>query len=354
MSDLTFDMPAMTDFLVGLLNTPSPTGYHREALAYMEKAFAELEIPGMEICATRKGGLLLYWPGTAEGPSIGLTAHADTLGFMVRDIKSNGALKLINLNGILWPGTEFENATVRTADDKRYRGTIILSNPSVHVNREAHSSPRNADTMEMRLDVRTTSRAETEALGIGVGDFVFLDPRVEIVDTGFIRARFLDDKASVACIYGALASLKAAGLKPLHSTTILIANYEEVGHGGAEGFPSDMAELVAIDMGALGDGQAGDEFSCSICVKDSGGPYHFDMNEKLRALSKEYDIRTKVDIYPYYASDGTAYWRAGGSARVGLIGPGVASSHGYERTHVEALLESAHLIARYMLAPVQD
>jgi putative aminopeptidase FrvX len=186
-------------------------------------------------------------------------------------------------------------------------------------------------------------------LGIGVGDFVFLDPRIEVTDTGFIRSRFLDDKASVACIWGAMKAMHAAGQRPAYDTYILIANYEEVGHGGSAGFPPNLRELVAVDMAAIGDGQASDEFSASICVKDAGGPYHFDMNNKLRRLAEAHDIAYNVDIYVFYSSDGTAFWRAGGDAKVGLIGPGVASSHGYERMHQDALLHSANLIAQYLL-----
>jgi putative aminopeptidase FrvX len=311
--------------------------------------FTELDFPNTTITETGKGALLLHIGGERHDAPVGVTAHADTLGFMVKEIKSNGSLKLSNIGGINWSGAEFENCTVRTHADQRYRGTVILSDPSTHVNRHAHKSERTEDTMEIRLDARTTSRRETEALGIGVGDFIFLDPRVEVTDTGFIRSRFLDDKASVACIYGALAAMQAAGVIPVQDTYVLISNYEEVGHGGSAGFPPNLAELLTIDMGALGNGQAGDEFSVSICVKDSGGPYHFEMNNKLRRLAEAYQIAYKVDIYPFYSSDGTAYWRAGGDARVGLIGPGVASSHGYERTHQEGLQHSAHLIARYLL-----
>jgi putative aminopeptidase FrvX len=349
-TDLVIDLQAMTDFLVGLLNVPSPTGYHREAIAFTRAAFEALNVPNLMIAETRKGALLLTWQGDTNADPVGITAHVDTLGFMVKEINANGSLKLTALGGINWSGAEFENCTVRTHDDRRYRGTIILTNPSTHVNRDAHKKERNEDTMELRLDARTTSRAETELLGIGVGDFILLDPRVEVTDTGFIRSRFLDDKASVATIYGAVKAMHAAGLRPAHDSYLLISNYEEVGHGGASDFPADLAELVTVDMGAIGNGQNGDEFSVSICVKDGGGPYHFDLNNKLRAIATEHHIPHKVDIYVYYASDGTAYWRAGGQARVALIGPGVASSHGYERTHQDALLHSAHLIARYMLA----
>jgi putative aminopeptidase FrvX len=208
---------------------------------------------------------------------------------------------------------------------------------------------RSAETLEIRLDARAASATETVQLGIGVGDFVFLDPRVETGEAGFIRSRHLDDKAGVAAIYAALVAMKAAGLRPVQDTTILIANYEEVGHGGASGFPPGLDELVAIDMGALGDGQTSDEFSVSICAKDSSGPYHPLMMSKLRRLADAHNIPYKVDIYPYYGSDGSAYWRAGGEARVGLIGPGVDASHAYERTHRESIEHTAHLIVRWLL-----
>ncbi len=343
------NIDAIVNFLSELLNLPSPTGYHQEAMNLLRQAFTALDFPGAEVSELPKGALVIQIKGQSSAAPVGVTAHTDTLGFMVKDIQSNGALALTNLGGINWAGAEFENCTIRTHDDRRYRGTVILSNPSTHVNPEAGRKPRNADTMEVRIDARTSSRAETEALGIGIGDFIFLDPRLEVTDTGFIRSRFLDDKAGVACIYGALLALKDANAIPAQDTTILIANYEEVGHGGAAGFPAKLAELLTIDMGALGDGQAGDEFSASLCVKDSGGPYHFDLNNKLRALADAHDIAYKVDIYPAYASDGTSYWRAGGAARVALIGPGVASSHGYERTHKDALEHSTHWIARYLL-----
>lgn len=350
MSELKFDMEAALRFMVELLNIPSPTGYHSEAADHTLKALQGLNMPDVTLSLTGKGAVLATWRGESAERPRGVTAHLDTLGLMVKEIKSSGTLKVTALGGINWPGTEFENVTIRTQDNRRYRGTMLLVNPSTHVNRSAQKSERSEETMEVRIDARTTSAKETRDLGIEVGDFVFLDPRVELVDTGFIRSRFLDNKAGVAVIYAAMQALRDAGLRPAQDTAVLIANYEEVGHGGSSGWPFTLAELLAVDMGAIGQGQNSDEFSVSICVKDAGGPYHFDMNNKLRALAEKEQIPHKVDIYPYYASDGTAYWRAGGDAKVGLIGPGVASSHGYERTHRDSLLHSAQLIAHYLLS----
>lgn len=349
MTELKIDMSAVIPFLTGLLNTPSPTGYHIEAAAYLHDAFEALGMPGLEITQTKKGAVLLKLRGRSSDAPIALTAHADTLGFMVKEIKSDGRLKLTRIGGILWGSAESEGVTVRTHDDRRFRGSILPANTSTHVNKKIQTTERNEDSMEIRLDERTCSAAETRALGIAVGDFVFVDPRVEISESGFIRSRFLDDKAGVAAIYGALLALRDSGQSPPQDVYMLLTNYEEVGHGGASGLPENLVELLAVDMGALGEGQTGDEFSVSICVKDGSGPYHFDMNNKLRRLAQTFDIPNHVDIYVYYASDGSAYWRAGGAAKVGLMGPGVDASHAYERTHQDSIQHTAHLAARYML-----
>jgi putative aminopeptidase FrvX len=202
--------------------------------------------------------------------------------------------------------------------------------------------------MEVRLDARTTSADETRSLGIEVGDFVAFDPRVEVTN-GFVRSRYLDDKACVACLAPAVQAMHHAGLQPAQSTTLHISNYEEVGHGAASGFPEDLAELLVVDMAAVGEGQTSDEFHATLCVKDSGGPYHHDMNERLRQLADIYEIAHQIDIYPYYGSDGEAYWRAGGDVAVALIGPGVDASHNYERTHVDALLATTQWVLAYLL-----
>ncbi len=178
---------------------------------------------------------------------------------------------------------------------------------------------------------------------------MYLDPRVE-VGNGFIRSRHLDDKAGVACLLAAVKALGDAGEVPSQTTTIHISNYEEVGHGAAGGFPPGIVELLTVDMAAVGDGQASDEFHCTLCVKDSGGPYFLDFNRKLRRLAREKGVDLKTDIYPYYGSDGEALWRAGADVRVALIGPGVDASHSYERTHTDALVDTARLIGYYLQA----
>ncbi len=344
---ITIDTDCLTEFLVGLLNTPSPTGDAERGIAYTEAALREL---GLETRRTVKGALVATLEGRSQTEPHAVTAHVDTLGAMVKEIKANGRLVLTQIGGYAWNAIEGEGVTVATKGQGTYRGSVQLNKASSHVHGPAvGETKREAGTLEVRIDARTSSAGETRALGIAVGDFVYLDPRVEVVNS-FIRSRHLDDKAGVACVLAAVKALKDAGEVPAQRTTLHISNYEEVGHGAAGGFPPDIVELLTVDMAAIGEGQASDEFHCSLCVKDSGGPYHIDFNRKLRRLAQEHGIALRTDIYPYYGSDGEALWRAGVDVRVALIGPGVDASHSYERTHLDALGDTARLIGYYLLS----
>jgi putative aminopeptidase FrvX len=336
----------LTRFLVDLLNTPSPTGDTDYAISLVQ---GELESLGVPTEKTTKGALLAHLDGLESSKPRALTAHIDTLGAMVQTIKPNGRLKLTALNGLNWPAVESEGLYVATRSGRQIRGSLVFANGAAHVNKEAISGLRNADTLEVRLDERTTRAEETRLLGIEVGDFVYFDPRVETGEAGFIRARFLDDKACVACLVAAIKALVDRGVTPAQRTTLLISNFEECGHGGMDSLPTDLQELLVLDMGCVGTGLQGDEFHCSVCVKDSFSPYSKNLTDKIRTLADRRGIDLRPDVYPHYSSDGSVYWKAGGQAEVALIGPGIDTSHGYERTHLEALTDTAQLIAEYLV-----
>ena len=333
-------------FLTDLLDTPSPTGNTEYAVGFVE---GELAAMGVATERTPKGALLAHLPGLRDDAPRAITAHVDTLGAIVRKIKPSGRLLLSALNGVVWPTVESEGVQIITRSGRQVRGSIVLANGAAHVNKDARTKERNDETLEVRLDERTNSAEETRLLGIDVGDFVAFDPRVESGEAGFIRSRFLDDKACVACAVAAIKALVDADVTPGQRTTFLVSNYEEVGHGGMDSLPPDLAEMVVLDMACIGEGLQGDEFHASICVKDSSGPYSKRLSDKLRDLADRRGIDLRPDVYPYYGSDGSAYWRSGGRAEVALIGPGVDTSHGYERTHRDALADTAQIVAEYLV-----
>ncbi len=338
---------ALTNFLVRLLNTPSPTGMAEPAIALIEQELSQFK--QLTLTRTRKGALVAHWDAGNDLPPVALTAHADTLGAMIKAIKPNGRLQVTRIGGLLLNAVETEGCWVFASDGERVRGSLLTNAASAHVfGAQSSEMKRDEEHMEIRLDARTTSAKQTEDLGIRVGDYIAFDPRVELTN-GFIRSRHLDDKACVAVIVAAIHALTESRQSPARSVFFHFSNYEEVGHGAAAGIPPEVQELIAVDMAAVGPGQESDEFSATICIKDSGGPYHHGLSNKLRAIAEKNSIPYKTDIYPFYGSDGEAFWRAGGDVALALIGPGIDASHNYERTHTDSLVATTNWILAYLL-----
>jgi putative aminopeptidase FrvX len=334
-------------FLIDLLDIPSPSGYTQEAMTFLRK---EAEGFGYVCETTPKGNLRIFVPGTDASKTIGFCAHTDTLGLMVRSIKSDGNLAFTLVGGPQLATLDGEYCTVHTRDGRNYSGTILSNSPATHVFKDAASSTRNEETMEIRLDELVACKSDTEKLGIHNGDFITIATKSEITGSGFIKSRFLDDKASVAVLMGVLKHLCDTNSKPRYDTEIVITAYEETGHGNSWVNPL-IGEMIAVDMGCIGLDLACTERDVSICAKDSGGPYDYAMTNQLMKLAQQQNIRAVMDIYPFYGSDVVAALRGGNNLRGALIGPGVSASHGMERTHLDALQATHDLILAYMKDP---
>ncbi|MEJ9229310.1 M42 family metallopeptidase [Peribacillus butanolivorans] len=332
-------------YIKELVSIPSPSGYTDQAIKYAAKFMESKQVPYQ---ITNKGALLATLKGEDDTRHRLLTAHVDTLGAMVKEIKSNGRLKLTMIGGFRWNSVEGEYCKIHTADGASVTGTILINQTSVHVYKNAGEAKRNEETIEVRIDAVVKSKAETEAIGISVGDFVSFEPRVEFTETGFLKSRHLDDKASVGILLHIIDLISAGKIKLAYTTHFLISNNEEIGYGGNSNIPEKTVEYLAVDMGAIGDGQTTDEYSVSICAKDSSGPYHYKLRQHLASLAKVNGIDYRVDIYPYYGSDASAAIRAGYDLVHGLIGPGIDASHAFERTHISSLKHTANLILHYI------
>jgi len=333
------------DMLVNLVNIPSPSGNTERVISYVGEEVSKL---GLSYKLNNKGALIVTVPGRDDSIHRVLTAHVDTLGAMVKEVKPNGRLKLSLIGGFTFNSIEGEYCEIETSAGDLFTGTILSTNASVHVYKDARSIERNEDTMEVRVDAVVKNAEDLKKLGIDVGDFVSFKPRCEVTDTGFIKTRHLDDKASVACMFGALKAVLDSGEQLPYTTHFLVSNNEEIGYGANSNITEETVEMLAIDMGAIGRGQTTDEYCVSICAKDSGGPYNYALRKHLVELAKKNNIYYQVDLYPYYGSDATAALRAGVDVRHGLIGPGIDASHANERTHTDALENSVKLIAAYL------
>ena len=328
-----------------LLAIDSPSGFTGKAAAWVKDTFESL---GFEAKLTTKGGVMVDLGGEDANDTLMLAAHADTLGGMVAQIKGDGRLKLTNLGGMRAENAETENVRVYTREGKVFDGTCQLCNASAHVNGDYGSAKRSWDTVEILLDEGVSSAADTRKLGIEVGDMVCFDPRTRRTASGYLKSRFLDDKLSVGILIGFAKYLADNKIIPARKTYLHITVYEEVGHGCSGSVPAGVTEAISVDMGCVGDGLQCTEKQVSICAKDSGGPYNYEVVGKLIAAAKKMDADYAVDVYPHYGSDVEAALSAGADIRHGLIGPGVYASHGYERSHIDGVYNTLKVLCGYL------
>lgn len=340
---LTIDYIIKT--LENIVNIPSPSGFTKEVMEYVKK---EAEGFGLICQYSNRGGLLIEMAGRQNEESLLLSAHVDTLGAMVRSITSDGLLRFSLVGGYTMHSVEGSYCKVHTREGKVYTGTILSKSPSVHSYDDARTLERSERNMEIRIDELVKNKNEVIALGINNGDYISFDPKFEYTESGFIKSRHLDDKASVAVLLGLIKELTEENLTPARKLRLLISNYEEVGFG-ASWIPQDVTEFIAVDMGALGDDLSGDEYKVSICAKDSSGPYDYELTSKLISLAKEQELDYAVDIFPHYGSDASAAMRGGNNIKAALIGQGIHASHGMERTHKKGLLNTLKLLKSYVI-----
>lgn len=343
-------MKTTVDYITRLTNIPSPTGFTGKIMDYVQN---EVESFGYTPVRTNKGGLMVSVQGKDDDKHRIVTAHLDALGAMVRAIKADGRLKMDLVGGFVYNAIEGENCTVHLAKNgKEISGTILIHQTSVHVYKDAGTAERNQANMEVRLDEKVTTADETRALGIEVGDFISFDPRVVVTESGFIKSRHLDDKVSAAILLKLLKAYKEEGIVLPHTTHFYFSAFEEVGHGANSSLNPKAVEYLAVDMGAMGDDQATDEYTVSICVKDGSGPYHYDLRQHMVSLCQANNIPYKLDIYPYYGSDASAAMRAGAEVKHALLGAGIESSHSYERTHTDSVEATERLVDAYLKSAV--
>jgi len=327
-----------------LVNIPSPSGYCKNVIAHIETIADNYKF---KFEKNKKGNLIIEIEGNDNSYCIGIPVHVDTLGAMVRSINVDGTIKITSIGGNMYSTLDGEYCKIHTRSGKIYTGTMLSTSPAVHVYPDAKTKERIEDNMMVRLDEVVCSKNEVEVLDIMTGDFISIEPKFLITESGFVKSRYLDDKAGTACALSLMEMFKRLNKKPSNKVKIIISTYEEVGHGCAN-IPDDVDELVGIDMGCIGLDLACTEREVSICPKDSSGPYDYDITSKLIELAKKHNLGYAVDVYPMYSSDVSSSLKGGNNVRGGLIGPGVNASHGMERTHIDGMENTIKLMYSYL------
>lgn len=332
------------NFLKDILTIDSPSSFTMHVTERLKK---EAKTLAVRFDSTKKGMGYITLAGKSNKKSIGISAHVDTLGLMVKGIKDNGRLNILKIGGMVYPSLDSELCRIYTRDGKIYNGTIFCTTPSEHVYHEANLNIRDVSTLEVILDERVNSKEEVKAIGIDHGDIIAIDTKTVITENGYIKSRFLDNKLAVALAFSIIKYYKDNNIIPKYTTTFMFPTFEEVGNG-LSFLPKEFDEIIAIDMGCIGKELVGNEYSVSICAKDDSGPYDYELTTRLINLAKQNKLSYAVDVYTSYKSDVSATKVAGNDIKGALIGPGVFASHGYERSHYESIENTAKLLIQYL------
>ena len=343
---LAIDMDYVQEALVHLLRTPSPTGRTDEVVQYVGELLLDL---GMDLSVTRRGLLNATLPGRRTRPDRAIAVHADTIGCMVTRLKDNGRLEVTQLGTHSARFAEGVHVTIFTDGDVTHTGTVLPLKSSGHqYGDEVDTQGVGWPLVEVRVDEPVCDATGLASLGIQVGDFVALDANPTLTSAGYVKSRHLDDKAGIAAALGAFKAVIDAGVTPLVSAHLLVTIAEEVGHGATHGLDTDVAEMIAVDNAVVAAGQQSREECVNIAMLDSTGPYDYHFSRRLIALCDQHGVAHRRDTFRYYRSDAASAVEAGLEMRTALVGFGVDSSHGHERTHLEGIRSVAELLALYL------
>ncbi len=343
--NFTFDERFFRDCFADIIAVPSPVGYYVKLNPVLEKYASLL---GEAITYDNKSTAYITLDGEDNSKTVVIGAHADTLGMVVRTVDADGKIRVRQLGGVNYANLEGETVTVHTRDGREYTGLFACQSHSVHVFDDARTLERNENTVFIILDEKIESREQVRALGIRNGDFISVEPRLSYTENGFIKSRFIDDKAAIACCFTVIKHFKENGIKPKYRTIFAFPYGEEIGLGGTY-VPKGVSEYVALDIGLIGPGYEGNEYSVSICAKDATAPYDYELTTRLINLAEKVGCDYAVDIFYRYGTDANAAMRAGNNLRAAAFGMAVYCSHGMERTHIDGINNTLKLLAAYML-----
>jgi Cellulase M and related proteins len=343
--EIKVDRDLLVNLCKELIQVPSPVSYYEEIHPFLEEKAKEL---GYEVTYDRKRTAYITLEGEDNSKTVCMGAHVDTIGLIVRHIRDDGQIEVRQLGGVNYSSLEGESVTVHTRDGRAYRGMVICKSHSVHVYDDARTLPRDEANMRVILHEDVHTQKDVMDLGIEHGDVISVDPHFEYTESGFVKSRFIDDKACVAVLLAMVDYLNKNHLKPKYRTLLAFPLYEEIGHGGSY-VPEEVSEYVALDIGLIGPDCHATEKHVSICAKDAFSPYDRGLTNRIINQAKKADVNYCVDIFYRYGTDANAAIRGGHNVYTAAFGMACINTHGMERCHVEAIEETAKLAIAYAL-----
>ena len=330
-----------------LVEVDSPVGFPALIHPWLAERLSQM---GYRMEVDRKSTAYVRVPGRDRSTTVCVGAHLDTIGLVVRGFNDDGTLRVRQLGGINYAAIEGETCRIHCRDGRTVSGQVICTSHSVHVFDDAHSAPRDENHMAISIVGDVTRPDDARALGVTQGAIVGIDPHFEAFDNGYVVSRHIDDKAAVAVLLDVLRWFAETGEQPAFDTLFAFPIFEEVGHGGSR-VPDDVSEYVALDITLIGPDYDSDEHSVAIVAADAHGPYDWDLTNTLIACAEEAcdPGRWNTQTCYRFSTDGMAAYRGANDVAAAAFGMSCLNSHGRERCHIDAVVETEKLCRAYLM-----
>jgi len=223
-----------------IVDTPSVSGF-TEPVRPVIKDFLKEYVD--EVREDVMGNVIGVMKGSSDF-KVMIAAHMDQIGFIVRDIGSNGEIYFAPVGG--WDSRVIYGRRVVIHTEKGEVTGVIAVKPPHLLRYSPEEAKKAPDIKNMVIDVGVGKKEEAESLGVRVGDPITLDTKTKRLGNNKATGAGFDDKACVAAMVIAAEKLAQEDVEP---TVYLVATeQEEVGLRGARTATFSINPDVGIAM----------------------------------------------------------------------------------------------------------
>lgn len=341
------DQDYLRKTLLELAAIPSPSGFTDEIVRYV---CGEIGALGYEYELTRRGMVRALIPGRQRAPARAVVTHLDTTGAMVRAIEPHGRLAVAPIGH--WSARFAEGVAATVFTRNGALRSCMLPKVEWGVSRDdgVAAGSRSWDDIELRLEEPVFSAADVASLGVEVGDYVALDPQINLLDNGYVVGRNLDNKAGAAAVLAFLRAFAGSEQQADSDTYFLFTISEVTGGGIGSAVLPEISELVTVDFESVPAVEKSPYKRVTLASGDASGPYDFHLTAHLRELAAAAEpvIPLQQKYLMAYHSDAAAALIAGHDVRTAVIAYAGDAAHSLERTHLDSLTNVARLLEAYV------
>ena len=168
------------------------------------------------------GSFMVHYRTDPTKPHIAFFTHIDEVGFIVNKIENDGFIRFSPIGGFNKKIVLSERVLIRNKDGSLVPGLIA-----------SDINEKNLSSFEdFYIDVGTSSKEETLALGVAIGSPIEFDSKVNLLSNNLIVCKALDDRL---CAYSLVMAMKKLAKSDICANiTAVFSVQEEVGCRGAQ------------------------------------------------------------------------------------------------------------------------